>query len=235
MFWTNKVIELVILLLGLGFIRVIIRRFFPGASDFRVDCVYFVLFVIAVTVSWIDYRVDEDSKALLQKAFHESQQKVMEADERESLRRWAMVTRKGEEVKDVMGVQSYGSKGPMAQRHKKVFIQLKAGEVMYGGRLCNNTAYFHEVRSLAQDYPILGYASAVLADCLKYRGDQSWREEGERARKRLEKLIKIQPHVLDIDSFYGFLIQRVLEEKIEDTGYFHVGEQNIYIPVGWPR
>ena len=82
MFWTNKAFEIVILLLGLGIVRVIIRRVFPWANDSRLDCIYFFIFLIWVAVSWIGYQTDENSKASLEKALQESQYKVMEAEER---------------------------------------------------------------------------------------------------------------------------------------------------------
>ena len=97
MFWTNKLIDLMVLLLGLGFIRFFIRRFVPSASDSRLDTVYFIIFLVGIAVSWVDHRIDEFSRTSLEKALDESRQKVKEVEERESLRRWEMVTSKGEE------------------------------------------------------------------------------------------------------------------------------------------
>lgn len=222
-----------VLLLGLGFVRFFVRRFAPSASDSRLDTIYFIIFLVEIAVSWVDHRADEYSKSALEKALYESQQKVVEVEERESLRRWAMVTSQGEEAKDVMGVQSYGSRGPIAERHRKVFIRKEDGTTTISGPLlCNNTAYINEVKALIRDFPKAPYAYVTLTGCLKYQGDQSWRAEGERARRLLEKLMKVQPHVMEMDSFYGFLVVVIFEEKLEHTGFFQVGKGGVYVPAG---
>jgi hypothetical protein len=171
----------------------------------------------------------------LRESLLKTNQQLEEAKERESFRRWAMVTNKGEEVRDVMGVHSYGSKGPMAEWHKKVFIQTGPGETTYAGPFCNDPSYVAEAKALVRDYPKLPYAYVILTWCLKNLGDPSWREQGERARKVAEKLMSIEPHVLDIDGSYAILIREVFGEKLEDTGYFRSGEQGSYVPRGWPN
>jgi hypothetical protein len=228
-------LTLIATFLWLDFGRRQIRRVWASVENRTLDLMVLTLVAISVVLPIWPSLVSEYDNRQLQAALHEAKQQILESNERESLRRWAMVTSKGEEAKDVLGVQSYGSKGPMAERHRKVFIRKEDGRMHFAGPLlCNDTAYVNEVLALIRDFPKAPYAYVALTWCLKHHGDQAWRGEGERTRDLLEKLMKIQPHVMEIDSFYGFLIRFIFEEKIEDTGYFTVGEGGVYIPAGTP-
>ena len=114
-------------------------------------------------------------------------------------------------------------------------LYTKDNGVSFAGPRCDNPEYIAEARALIRDYPIAPYAYVALTWCLKNHGNPSWREQGERAKKALEKLMKVQPHVLEIDAAYGWLVMGILEENVMDTGYIQQGEHNSYIPVGTPR
>jgi hypothetical protein len=209
MFWIRLLTPIFLALLAtfiwLDFGRRQIRRVWASVENRTLDLVVLTLVAISTVLPIWPSLVSEYDNRQLQSSLHEAKQQLLESNERESLRRWAMVTSKGEEAKDVLGVQSYGSQGLMPERHRKVFIREEDGWMSFAGPLlCNDTAYINEVKSLIRDFPKAPYAYVALTWCLKYQGDQSWKGEGERTRNLLEKLMKIQPHVMEIDSFYGF-------------------------------
>jgi hypothetical protein len=164
-----------------------------------------------------------------------AEERLRDAEERESLRVVAMMTPHGRVVVNPMGMQTYPG-GIIEERHKKVFIIEEDGSTMrYAGPAdCARKEYMDDIKTLIKEHPKIPYAYVALTWCLKQAGDPAWLEEGERVKKMLEKLMAIQPHVLQIDGFYGFLIRYIFKGNIEDTGYFRVGENGIYSPIGGP-
>jgi hypothetical protein len=211
-----------------------IRRVWASVENRTLDRAIFTLIAIATVLPAVGNIASEFTNRQLKASLHEARQQLAESNERESLRKWAMVTSRGEEAKDVMGVQSYGSRSVMAERHKRVFIP-KDGTRGFTWPRCQDTAYIAEARSLIKAYPKSPFAYVALAWCLKQHNDKSWRNEAEQAKKVLERLMKIHPHVVEIDVFYAVLIQKVFEEDLESTGYFQGDKDGIYVPQELPN
>ena len=236
MFWTEKAIDLLMFLIGLGVVRLLIHHVCPKAAEWKLDILLSAVFVIGFLVSWINSSHDEYERDNLRKSLQEAQEKVTMLNERESLRPWAMVVPTGERATDVLGNDLLPG-GTISERHQNVFVRTKTG-IGPGSSKCRDQQHTEVLRGLIKDYLKLPYAYMALALCLKHRGDPQWREEAERARSVAEKLLVIQPHAASIDGWYGLLMRDVLEIEPEQTGFFKVYTKNnekIYVPIGVPQ
>ena len=164
-----------------------------------------------------------------------AQSEVAKVNQRESLRRWAMLLPTGDEAHDVMA-RERSSGGKRSKDFSKVFQPTKGGGSAFGGARCDNKEYIEDIRGLMNQYEKSPYPRVALAYCLKRLGDERWKKEAAQAKVDLEFYMSIEPHVIAIESMYGGLMQHILEDKVklEDTGFFVLGEENVYRPKNMP-
>jgi hypothetical protein len=206
-----------------------IKKVFNWELEWWFDTISFYLIPVLTVIGLIAISVTYHARKLAEEALHETRTKVMTLEERESLRKWVMITPTGRIAKDSIGVQSDGG-GTMEERHKKIFTE-EGLKFSFGGPIkCADDEYIKGIRELIRYYPKLPYAYVALTWCLKERGDSSWEEAGEKARNLLEKLIVINPRVTHIDGYYGMLMHALFGRDLEGTGYFKLSEEGIYVP-----
>jgi hypothetical protein len=165
-----------------------------------------------------------------------AQKELTDVNRRESLRRWAMLLPSGEEANDAMGLDTK-SGGQRTKDFSKVFQPTKGGGLSFAGpKRCESKTYLDDIRYLMTHYDKSPYPRVALAFCLKHLGDSNWKKEAARAKADLEFYMSIEPHVLTIDAFYGFVMKDILDNKtkLEDTGFFIRRGDNSYRPKNMP-
>src|SRR5882724_9402077 len=183
-----------------------IEKVFNWEPEWWFDTISFYLIPIVSIIALFALLLTYHARKLADETLHDSQTKIMTLEERESLRKWVMITPIG-----------------------RPFIQL------WWSYKCVDDEYIKGIRELIRYYPKVPYAYVALTWCLKERGDSSWQEVGEKARNLLEKLIVINPRVMYIDVCYGMLINALFGKDLEGTGYFKLSEEGIYVPTKYRR
>jgi hypothetical protein len=162
-----------------------------------------------------------------------AEQRLREADERESLRQVAMWLPNGALASDVQGSMRIGPpKNQATELRKKIFV-LKGHEITMGGERCHTPEYMDALRDLIKLNPHDPYLLVLSVHCLKALDDSYWRDEGIKTLRYLNKLVKIQPHVNFLDSFYDVLANEFGDERSKRRGRFRVNEDGSYIIGNW--
>jgi len=217
------VIWILMSLLALEVVRRIVQQRFPSLKNPTFDKIIIVLMVLAA-IFWIrNYYEIEEMK-----------QEQAKIKERESLRQWAMLMPSGAIARDPFGLQVQSDPGERGKDFREVFIPSNGG-YQTAGTLCDSDAYIAKVHELVAKYDKIPYPSVVLALCMKRKGDLSWRTIAEKAKKRLEFYMSIEPHVVLMESFYYVVVVDILEETtdIEDTGFL-IKKDGYYSPKNMP-
>jgi len=99
-----------------------IEKVFNWEPEWWFDTISFYLIPIVSIIALFALLLTYHARKLADETLHDSQTKIMTLEERESLRKWVMITPIGRIAKDSMGVQSDGG-GRMEERYKEIFTQ----------------------------------------------------------------------------------------------------------------
>jgi hypothetical protein len=196
------------------------------------DTVSFYLIPFLAVIGLIAIVLTYHSRKIAEESLHDSQMKILTLEEKELWRPWAMIVPTGEIAGDIYGINLERS-STRSKRHQEIFIR-EGSKISFDLNQCPNQEYRDKIKKLITDYPYVPYAYVAFSWCLKRIGNPSWKQEAERAKEILEKLIEIKPHVTAIDGYYMFLMGNVLETAIEENRFWDRGEMGEYRPKGMP-
>ena len=170
------------------------------------DALGFLFLVSIISISYLG-KIAEWAK---DEALKTAKQAIADAEERETLRYWAMITERGDQVSDVMGRNVVVPGGKRAKLLQKVFVSDdKNGTISYSGKRCYEKEYNDTVEELIRRYPKAIYGHYVKMHCSMWKKDPSWRAEAEQVKSLLEKYLAIQPHIMTLDGYYGQILMHM--------------------------
>jgi hypothetical protein len=109
-----------------------------------------------------------------------TEQRLREADERESLRQVAMWLPNEALSSDVQGSMRIGPPNNQATELRKKIFVWEGHKITMGGNRCHNAEYIGAVRGLINVNPYGPYLLVLLMHCLRVKNDLSWKDEGKR-------------------------------------------------------
>jgi hypothetical protein len=132
-----------------------------------------------------------------------AEQHVLEVEERQILRTWINILPDlSELIHPVTGARAQRRYTTGEQDKSKVPFQEKPGKLWEWTWTCDDDS-LRKFTGLIEGLPFVPYARVARADCLKKRGDPSWKADAERAKALLEKMRSLEPHPKEIDDFYA--------------------------------